>query len=277
MGSTLGNHEFTSQTNDSANCVPEEDRFKWVDDLTILEIINLVNIGISSHNFKQQIASDIPEHGQFVQNQELKTQNYLNEINQWTVNQKMEINEKKTKAMLINFTNQHQFVTRLQLKGKSIELVDKIKILGVTMTNKLDWSENTAILVKKVNQRMQLLRAVWGFGSSIQEMVHLWKLFCLSVLEQSCVVWGSSLTQENKDDLERTQKSFAKLVLGHKYKDYESALTQLDFQTLVIRRQKLMLKFAKNGIETHGALRGSGQGLFPSRLCPPLISRGVMA
>jgi hypothetical protein len=128
--------------------------------------------------------------------------------------------------------------------------VDKIKILGVTVTNKLDWSENTAILVKKVNQRMQLLRAVWGFGSSIQEMVHFWVLFCLSVLEQSCVVWGSSLTQENKDDLERTQKSFAKLVLGHKYKDYESALTQLDLQNLVIRRQNLMLKFAKNGIKT---------------------------
>ena len=96
--------------------------------------------------------------------------------------------------MLINFINQHQFVTRLQLKRKSIELVDKIKILGVTVTNKLDWSDDTAILVKKVNQRMQSLRAVWGFGSSIQEMVHFWVLFCLSVLEQSCVVWGSSLT-----------------------------------------------------------------------------------
>ena len=27
----------------------------------------------------------------------------------------------------------------------------------------------------------------------------------------------------------------------------------------------------------HGAVQGSGQGLLPSRLCPPLISRGVMA
>ena len=27
----------------------------------------------------------------------------------------------------------------------------------------------------------------------------------------------------------------------------------------------------------HGAVQGSGQGLFPSLLCPPLISRGVMA
>ena len=30
-------------------------------------------------------------------------------------------------------------------------------------------------------------------------------------------------------------------------------------------------------VSMHGAVRGSGQGLFPSRLCPPLISRGVMA
>ena len=28
MGASLGNWEFLSQTNDSANCVQEEDRFK---------------------------------------------------------------------------------------------------------------------------------------------------------------------------------------------------------------------------------------------------------
>ena len=152
--------------------------------------------------------------------------------------------------MLINFTNNYQFTSRIQLQGESIEIVDKIKILGVTVTNQLDWSENTAILVKKVNQRMQLLRAVWGFGSSISEMVHLWKLFCLSVLEQSCVVWDSSLTQENKEDLEQTQKSFAKLVLRDNYKDYEGALLQLNLEKLTDRRQRLMLKFAKNKVKT---------------------------
>ena len=188
--------------------MPEEDRFKWVDDLTILEKINLINIGMSSHNFKLQVASDIPVHGQVIPNQELKTQQYLTEINQWTINQKMQINESKTKAMLINFPNQHQFTTRLQLKGKSIDVVEKIKILGVTVTNKLDWSENTSILVKKVNQCMQLLRSVWGFGCSNKEMVHLWKLFCLSVLEQSCVVWGSSLTKEDEEDLEKDPEIF---------------------------------------------------------------------
>ena len=33
--------EFLSQTNDNADCVPVYDRFKFVDDLAILEVINL--------------------------------------------------------------------------------------------------------------------------------------------------------------------------------------------------------------------------------------------
>ena len=98
---------------------------------------------------------------------------------------------------------------------------------------------------------MQLLRAVWSFGSSIAEMVHLWKIYCVSVLEQSCVVWGSSLTQENIEDLERTQKTFAKLILRDKYVDYESALQKLNLETLAQRRKELALRFAKSSIENH--------------------------
>ena len=79
---------------------------------------------------------------------------------------------------------------------------------------------------------MQLIRSVWGFGCTKEKMVHLWKLFCLSVLEQSCVVWGSSLTKEDEEDLERTQKSCTKLVLGDYYMDYETALIKLDLENM---------------------------------------------
>ena len=160
----------------------------------------------------------------------------------------MELNQKKTKAMIVNFTENYQFTYRLEVKGETVEIVDKMKILGVTITNKLNWNENTAILIQKVNKRMQLLRAVWGFGSTIPEMVHLWKIYCLSVLEQSCVVWGSSLTQENVDDLERSQKTFAKLVLRQNYKTYEKSLLQLDLPTRDARRDILCLNFAKKFI-----------------------------
>ena len=101
-------------------------------------------------------------------------------------------------------------ITRLQLKNQNIEIVDSIKILGTLLTNKLSWTENCQFLVRKVNNRMQLLRKVWSFGSTHEEMVHLWIVYCRSVLEQSCVLWDSGLTKENIEDLERTQKSFTK-------------------------------------------------------------------
>ena len=249
IGANLGNWEFLSQSNNNADCVPEEDRFKFVDDLTTLEVINLLTVGLSSLNMKNHVPSDIPEHGQFVNSSNLKSQDYLNLINEWTENQKMIISKKKTKAMIINFTDNHQFTTRLQLKGENIEVVDKMKILGTIIDNKLSWDENCSFLIKKVNARMQLLRGVQSFGASNQEMVHLWTVFCRSVLEQSCVVWHSSLTQDNTDDLERTQKTFCKLVLREKYQTYENSLLLLNLDSLYERRQFLCLKFAKSGIK----------------------------
>ena len=151
--------------------------------------------------------------------------------------------------MIINFTDNHQFTTRLQLKGDNIEIVDKMKILGTVITDKLTWDDNCTNLIKKVNARMQLLRGVLSFGATNPEMVHLWITFCRSVLEQSCVVWHGSLTQENENDLERTQKTFCKLVLKEKYKNYEHSLIQLNLDTLKQRRNFLNLKFAKSGIK----------------------------
>ena len=85
-------------------------------------------------------------------------------------------------------------------------------------------------------------------------MVHIWIVYCRSLLEQSAVVWSSSLTQENKDDLERTQKSFVKLILKNEFKtehedSYENALIKLNLQSLEQRRKELCLNFAKNCIK----------------------------
>ena len=107
---------------------------------------------------------------------------------------------------------------------------------------------------------MQLLRKVWTFGSSSEEMVHLWKLFCISILEQTCVLWDSGLTEQNRNDLERTQKTFTKLVLQENYANYKSALDILQLETLESRRKSLSLKFAKSSL-ADGLLRD----LFPMK------------
>ena len=136
---------------------------------------------------KSQVASDIPVHGQFIEGDNLKSQKYLEQINDWTESHKMVISEKKTKAMIFNFTDNYRFTTRLQLKGNNIEIVDKMKILSTIVNDRLTWDDNCGLLIKKVNDRMRLLRGVQSFGTSVEEMVHLWILFCRSVIEQSCV------------------------------------------------------------------------------------------
>ena len=101
MGSSLGNWEYLSQSNDSADCVQEEDPFKFVDDLSTLEVLNLLTVGLSTILVRNHIPSDIPYHGQFISNKNLKSQEYLEKINQWTENYKLQISETETKT---NFT-----------------------------------------------------------------------------------------------------------------------------------------------------------------------------
>ena len=129
------------------------------------------------------------------------------------------INQKKMKPMIFNYTDNYKFTTRLQLKEENIEIVNKMKILGTIVNDKLSWDDNCQSIIKKVNARMQLLRSVQSFGATHSEMVHLWTIFCRSVLEQSSAVWQSSLTQENTEDIDRNQKTFCELMLKQNMKN----------------------------------------------------------
>ena len=122
--------------------------------------------------------------------------------------------------MIFNFTNNYKFTTRLNLKSKNVEVVKSSKLLGTIITDNLTWDENTSFLVKKAYNRMQLLIKVSSFTSSEDEKKEIYISFIRSILEQSCVVWHSSLTEENSNDLERVQKSAVKIILANKYIDY---------------------------------------------------------
>ena len=129
-----------------------------------------------------------------------------------------------------------------------------MKILGTILTDNLSWDENCDEITSKINKRMRLLKKLHNFGATKEEMVHFWIMYCRSVLEQSSVVWSSSLTQENIEDLERTQKSFVKLILKNEYREdsddsYEESLMKLNLETLEVRRNHLDLNFAKNCME----------------------------
>ena len=72
-----------------------------LDDLSVLEKVYLLVIGLESINPKASVPSDIPAHNQFIPSEHLKSQAYLDQIKKWTDNQKMVLNEKKTKVMIL--------------------------------------------------------------------------------------------------------------------------------------------------------------------------------
>ena len=244
QGATLGILEYLSQSNNNADCVSPEDRFKFIDDLTILEIINLLTIGISSFNIKSQVPSDILENNQYIPSKNLKSQDYLDEINLWTTNQKMIINKKKSKSIIFNFSRNYQFSTRLELDGEILETVEETKLLGTIISNDLKWEKNTDNIVKKANKRMELLRKISSFGASCYELKNIYVLYIRSLLEQSCTVWNSGLTEESSQDLERIQKTALKIIMQEEYISYENALNKIDLENLVDRRESLCLQFA---------------------------------
>ena len=92
---------------------------------------------------------------------------------------------------------------------------------------------------------MELLRKVASFGTNHDELKNIYILFIRSHLEQSAVVWHSSLTENNRNDLERVQKTALKIILGDKYISYEQALQKLELENLHDRRKYLGLSFAK--------------------------------
>ena len=244
QGATFGIWEYLVQSNESADCVNPNYRFKFVDDLTVLEKVNLLLIGLASTNCHSSVPSDIPVHNQFIPAEHLKSQEYLRKIKEWTENQKMALNEKKTKVMIFNFTDKYKFTTRLQLNNTNLEVVNQAKLLGVIITDDLKWEKNTEYLVKKAYSRMELLRKVAEFTKSMEDKKEIYVLYIRSILEQSSVVWHSSLTKENAEDLERVQKCAVKLILGEKYENYEDALTKVDLDSLQDRREKLCKNFA---------------------------------
>ena len=250
QGSIFGIWEYLTQSNDNADCVPEDYRFKFVDDLTILEKINLLMIGLASFNVHQSVPSEIPIHNQIIPAEHLKMQKYLKDIRDWTESQKMMLNKRKTKAMIFNFSKDHQFSTSLTIDDEKLEIVEEAKLLGVILTNDLKWSKNTEYLVKKANVRMELLRRVAEFTSSLDDLKTIYTMYIRSILEQSCVVWHSSLTKQDCDDLERVQKCALKIILGSKYQSYEEALKEASLLSLKDRREELCQRFAKNCIES---------------------------
>ena len=129
QGSWSGQACFITASDDNADHVNQDDRYKFSDDLNILEVVILGNI-LSEYDFSKHVPSDVGLGERHLPSQSLDTQTNLDQIAFWTSNNLMQLKESKTDYMV--FTRaQKQFSTRLTLNNKWIERKYEGKCLGV--------------------------------------------------------------------------------------------------------------------------------------------------
>ena len=216
-------------------------RFKYVDDLTILELLLFGGL-LTEYNFRQHVASDVGIDELFVPANSFKTQRNLQTIVEWTSNNLMKLNESKSNYMIFSRSNT-EFATRLSLNQQTLERVEAVKLVGVWLTTFLDWEKNTKELCKKAYARLTLITKLKYVGTTKEDLLDVYILYIRSILEYCSVVWHSTLTVQQSKDIENVQKLCLKIILGEDYTGYQQALDLTKLDRLEDRRQDRCLKF----------------------------------
>ena len=96
-------------------------------------------------------------HNQFIDQSNLKSQVSLDEKAIWTWQNLMKLNTEKSKFMVVNFTEIHQFNTRLNIENNNLKQTRKHQLLGVVVKDQLNWHSNTEFIIKKAYKRVIIL------------------------------------------------------------------------------------------------------------------------
>ena len=256
QGTLIGQIEYLVQSNDNADMIAPEDRFKYIDDLSILQLVLLAGL-VTDYNFYNQVASDIGIDDMFLPPDSYPTQSNLNTISKWTEENLMQLNEDKCNYMVFS-RSETKISTRLSINNTNLERISATKLLGVWLTDDLAWSRNCKEICIKSYSRLSMLTKLKYVGVCTDDLLDVYKLYIRSITEYCSVAYHSSLTQENTKTLERIQRTCLKVVLGDMYISYDSALEMCGLETLHARREKHCLAFSLKCIKHE-----KNQRLFP--------------
>ena len=90
---------------------------------------------------------------------------------------------------------------------------------------------------------MTMLTKLKYIGTSKEHLLDIYSLYIRSILEYCSVVWHSTLTVQQSDDIENVQKLCLKVILGSAYTGYDNALQMFSLERLTVRREARCLKY----------------------------------
>lgn len=192
QGSLLGPRLFASYVNDLPDSITSGDVYMYADDTTIYVVGNTVD--------------DITTALQAV----------LDQVNSWCLSNRLILHEGKSEAMILSTTPFIGPLKHLKWGEDTIRYVSSTKCLGVTIDDKLSWSQHITSTRSAFNAKIKMLRRINFLSTSILETFY-YKIVIPSVL-YGIVIWGSG---PKLKDLEMIHIRAARLIhkLPNSFKD----------------------------------------------------------
>ena len=144
-------------------------------------------------------------------------QTNIDEILNWSADNKMILNETKTKSMLVTAGKRlakkmEQSTLQLHVNSTELEQVNSHKLLEVTIDSQLTFDQQVENLSTKLSQRIAVLRKIRRFLPLDQR-----KLYYNAMIKQTMLyassVW-TSCSVENMQKVFKLQKRAARVILG---------------------------------------------------------------
>jgi hypothetical protein len=243
QGSLIGQLLYIIASNNVVESVPEDLKFKYIDDLSIVEALSHKEDLIDYDVFKH-VPSDVATTERFLPATAFKTQGINEEISDWTDTSKMKLNEEKSNYMVLSNCKE-KFATRLTLNSKKLDRVKEICHLGLWITEDLKWEKQVSETCKRTYSRIKMISKLKYVGVPTEDLIQIYSMFIRSIAEYCTTVFHSSLTQKLSNKLESIQKTCLRVILGEMYVSYEAALEMSGLDSLEERRTKRSLSFAK--------------------------------
>ncbi len=211
QGTKLGPILFLCMINDLSLNLPT---YKYVDDTSAVHISNN-----AQDNALQTAADSAAE---------------------WSKNMNMQLNAKKTKELVIDFSKPNHSLPPITIEGEEIERVQTSKLLGVHLSYDLKWHTHVYEIVKSASKKMYLVSQLKRAGVPPEDIITIFVSVIRPKLEYACPVWHTSLTDEDCKLIESIQKRVTKIVFPQM--SYEEALEKSKLPTLESRRKEICEK-----------------------------------
>lgn len=211
--------------------------FKYIDDLINLTTVNMRTVAMYEQD-DVQIKKAHP----------VQAEAALHHVTNKAALKGMVVIRLKTSLACITAATSYRASAKIKDKdGQEIISGQSAMFLGVTLDRDCSFKSHIDNIRKKIRARSWTLCALKRAGFNEQELIKTYCIYVHPLAEYSSTAWGSMITQEQSDTLERQQCQALKNIYGLGISGRKMR-TKAGLDSLSERRQKALEKFEDKNV-----------------------------